>query len=180
MLTDRDRCRLLEIARSAVVAHLGGLSAPSPEARDETLLEPAAAFVTLRAGRALRGCIGSVTATRSLFDTVVGCAVAGATEDPRFPPLDAQELAAVTFEISVLGSFEPITGPHEIETGRHGVVVERGAHRGLLLPQVAVEWEWDGETFLGQTCRKAGLELDAWRSDVRIFRFEAEVFGEEP
>ncbi len=178
MLTEVERRRLLEVARTAVAAHLAGQPAPSLGGLEGALLAPAAAFVTLRRGDQLRGCIGSMTDTRPLVETVAGCAVASATSDPRFPPIESHELSDMAFEISVLGALEPITGPHEIETGRHGLVVEQGRDQGLLLPQVAEEWGWDAEAFLGQTCQKAGLAPDAWRTGARVFRFEAEVFGE--
>src|SRR5262249_57525518 len=82
-------------------------------------------------------------------------------------------------EISLLGPLEPIAGPEDVVLGRHGLVVERDWHRGLLLPQVATEWEWDAETFLAQTCHKAGLPRDAWKHWAKTWRFEAEVFGEK-
>ena len=92
--------------------------------------------------------------------------------------LDAVEQVLTRIEISVLGPLEAIDGPSQIEVGRHGLVVELGWHRGLLLPQVATEWRWDAETFLAHTCHKAGLPRDAWKHGAKIFRFEAEVFGE--
>jgi len=89
------------------------------------------------------------------------------------------ELPHIDIEISLLGPLEPIAGPAEIEIGRHGLVIHHGWARGLLLPQVAVEWRWDAETFLTQTCHKAGLPNDAWQHGAKIWRFEAEVFGEK-
>ena len=88
----------------------------------------------------------------------------------------AEELDAIAIEISLLGPLEPIAGPQDIDVGRHGLVVERGWQRGLLLPQVATEWRWDAETFLAQTCQKAGLPKDAWKNGAKVWRFEAEVF----
>ena len=104
-------------------------------------------------------------------------------EDPRFVDYfrsvtPESELAELSIEVSLLGPLEPVSSSAEVEIGRHGLVIERGRRRGLLLPQVACEWGWDAETFLAQTCRKAGLPLDAWRSGARIWRFEAEVFGD--
>jgi uncharacterized protein (TIGR00296 family) len=84
----------------------------------------------------------------------------------------------VEIELSLLGPLEPVGGPSEIDIGRHGLVVERGWSRGLLLPQVATEWGWDVETFLAHTCRKAGLPDDSWKRGATLWRFEAEVFGE--
>jgi uncharacterized protein (TIGR00296 family) len=106
------------------------------------------------------------------------CAVAAGTTDPRFPPITPQELDELDIEISLLGPLEPVAGPQDIQIGRHGLVVEQGWQRGLLLPQVATEWQWDAETFLAHTCHKAGLPRDAWKHGAQVFRFEAEVFGE--
>jgi len=109
---------------------------------------------------------------------VTRCAVAACSADPRFPPVTPAELEQIEIEISLLGPLEPITGPQEIEIGAHGLVVEMGWQRGLLLPQVATEWKWDAEAFLAHTCHKAGLPRDAWRHGAKVWRFEAEVFGE--
>ena len=109
---------------------------------------------------------------------MVRCAGDAATLDPRFPPLPLDDLPKVVLEISVLGPVEPVADSAEIEVGRHGLVVEQGTHRGLLLPQVPTEWGWDRATFVSQTCVKAGLAPDAWRSGARLFTFEADVFGE--
>jgi uncharacterized protein (TIGR00296 family) len=92
--------------------------------------------------------------------------------------LPLEDLAEVVLEISVLGPAEPLADPAEVEVGRHGLIVEQGTHRGLLLPQVPTEWGWDRETFVSQTCVKAGLAPDAWRTGATLFTFEAEVFGE--
>jgi uncharacterized protein (TIGR00296 family) len=88
------------------------------------------------------------------------------------------ELPGLELEISLLGPLEPLPSPDAIDIGRHGLVVEHGSRRGLLLPQVAAERNWDRETFLAQTCHKAGLPDDAWKKGARVFRFDAEVFSE--
>ena len=174
-LPDEERRTLLAIARAAVVARAGGRRAPVTASMTD---RHAGAFVTLRIGDTLRGCIGHVEASRPLVETVRRVAAAAAAEDPRFPALSEDELARVVIEISVLGPLAICTDPTTIEVGRHGLVVEDGVHRGLLLPQVAVEWGWDGQTFLAQTCVKAGLRPDAWRRAAKIFTFEAVVFSE--
>jgi hypothetical protein len=92
--------------------------------------------------------------------------------------VSAVELAGLEIEVSLLGLLEPVASPDDIEVGRHGLLVERDRQRGLLLPQVATEWRWDRETFLAQTCHKAGLPRDAWKQGAKVWRFEAEVFGE--
>ena len=177
MLTPHDRQRLLRHARGAIAARLEDCrpeSLPSPGA----LAEPAAAFVSIKLGGRLRGCIGSVEDDEPLAEVVARCAADAATRDPRFPPLPRSALADVRLEISVLTPFRRVTDPAETVVGRHGVMVEQGRHRALLLPQVPAEWGWDRETFLSQTCVKAGLPADAWRTGAAVYTFEAEVFGE--
>ena len=177
MLADDERQTLLRIAREAVTARAHARDVPSDLVRID---RSGGAFVTLRVAETLRGCIGHVEADRPLVDIVRRVAAAAASEDPRFPPLRPPELSDVVIEISVLGPLETCRGPTHIEVGRHGLVVDDGEHRGLLLPQVAVEWGWDGHTFLSQTCVKAGLKPDAWQGGLQIFTFEAEVFSESP
>jgi AmmeMemoRadiSam system protein A len=177
MTTDADRQRLLQIARHAITAHATG--APSP-AVDAGWLPSrrGGAFVTLHKAGELRGCIGHVETTDLLTHVVARCAVAASSADPRFPAIGLAELSLIAIEISVLGVFEPIVGPGDVEIGRHGLLVEQGRRRGLLLPQVAVEWKWDAAMFLSQTCRKAGLPAEGWRNGGIAWRFEAEVFSE--
>ncbi len=179
-LSDAERRRLLLIARATVAARLGDPTADGATDTGETeaLRRRAGAFVTLRVAGALRGCIGHVEADAPVSEIVRRVAVAAATEDPRFPALTRAELAEVLFEVSVLGPLLDLADASGIEVGRHGLVVEEGTHRGLLLPQVAVEWGWDARSFLGQTCRKAGLPPDAWTRGARVWTFEAEVFAE--
>jgi len=173
---ETDRRRLLQIAREAITAHVSG--APAVELSACPSLErPGGAFVSIHHGGELRGCIGLLEA-QSLLRVVRDCAVAACSADPRFTPVSADELVALEIEVSVLGSFEPIASPDDIEVGRHGLLVEQEGQRGLLLPQVATEWRWDRETFLAQTCNKAGLRRDAWKQGAKVWRFEAEVFGE--
>jgi AmmeMemoRadiSam system protein A len=176
-----DRAALLRLARRAVEAAVRGEAGPdvAGEAPGGVLAAPGAAFVTLHLHGQLRGCIGTVTPRgEPLAQNVVAMARAAALEDPRFPPLRLEELAAIELESSVLGPLVPVEDPGEVVVGRDGLLVEEGFRRGLLLPQVPVEWGWSRETFLAQTCVKAGLPADAWRRHARLFRFEAEVFGE--
>ena len=179
MISEVDRHLLLQIARDAIVAHVAGGDAPS--ASGSGVLDGAGcAFVTIHSHGELRGCIGHVDADEPLGRVVLRCAVAACSADPRFPPVGASELSHLELEISVLGPLEAIALPDDIEIGRHGLVVEMGWHRGLLLPQVASEWNWDRETFVAQTCHKAGLPRDAWKHGAKMWRFEAEVFAEKP
>jgi AmmeMemoRadiSam system protein A len=137
-------------------------------------------FVTWKRDGQLRGCIGSVAPVRPLWADVEANAVHALLEDPRFPPATPDELADLRLEISVLTPFVPISDPlRDVKIGVHGLLVARGHNRGLLLPQVPVEWGWDVPAFLGQSCRKAGLPADAWRDPkTTISTFTAEVFGE--
>jgi AmmeMemoRadiSam system protein A len=178
MLSESQKGALLRIARESVECHLAGdqlvvgISAPLPHV--------SGVFVTIKRAGALRGCLGVLEMRGSLAEEVARCARDSATADPRFPPMSVAELADTSLEISVLGPLEEIDPRLEssVEMGRHGLVIEQGPRRGLLLPQVAIEWRWTREQFLRQTCRKAGLPRDAWQNGARVFRFDAEVFGE--
>ncbi|HZL98067.1 MAG TPA: AmmeMemoRadiSam system protein A [Terriglobales bacterium] len=176
-LDESQRKSLLGIARRALEGYLGAGKIPPGEGAHGTLAAPGAAFVTLTKNGRLRGCIGYTQAVAPLFKVVQECAVAAATEDPRFPPVSPKELPSLRVEISVLTPLFPIR-PEEVEIGKHGLMVEQGRTRGLLLPQVPVEWGWDRETFLDQACVKAGLPPSAWRHGATLRAFTAEVFGE--
>jgi AmmeMemoRadiSam system protein A len=177
MFTENQQRALVEIARAAVRRSVSG-GAPEP-ARDDQFPEASGAFVTLKKHGELRGCIGTLECRRSLPEEVARVAVSAAREDPRFEPVRPAELDDLDVEVSVLGPLEQIDpmDPQTIVIGRHGLVVEHGRRRGLLLPQVATEWNLDRETFLAQTCAKAGLPTDCWRKGARVYRFAAEVFG---
>jgi AmmeMemoRadiSam system protein A len=173
------RSFLLRLARATIAARLGDRALPAAAPEDPVLLEPRGAFVTLTSGGRLRGCIGHVVGVSPLWMSVRDNALAAAFGDPRFPPLADHELPGVHIEISALSPLVECA-PEEVTVGRDGVLVERGAARGLLLPQVAVEHGWDRETFLDHTCRKAGLAAGSWRDPaIVLFRFSAEVFGED-
>jgi AmmeMemoRadiSam system protein A len=162
MTAEHDRHLLLTLAREAIEAY-AGVAAARGAGASRVLDEPGGAFVTLHKHGELRGCIGHIEPNEPLGQVITRCAVAAASADPRFPPITVDELEQIHIEISLLGLVEPIHGPAEIDVGRHGLVVEQGWQRGLLLPQVATEWNWDAETFLTHTCHKAGLPRDAWK-----------------
>jgi AmmeMemoRadiSam system protein A len=171
-----DQLRLLQIARESVkAASEGRCYIPPPEA-EPALLDPRATFVTLRKAGELRGCVGSMVARSPLYRAVAESAYSAAMEDPRFPPVEARELPALSIDISVLSPFTGIR-PEEIVVGRHGLMVTLGASRGLLLPQVAVEHHLNAEQFLEMTCRKAGLPRDAWRTGAKLQAFTADHFS---
>ncbi len=176
-LSDVEREELLGIARRAATTWLHEGRVPDEAPVSEKLKAPGAAFVTLTARGRLRGCIGYTEARAPLYRTVQECAVASATEDPRFLPLTPDEIGAVHIEISVLTPLLPVR-PEDVAVGVHGLLVTRGGRRGLLLPQVPGEYGWDRETFLAQVCVKAGLPRDAWRTGAELYSFTAEVFGE--
>jgi len=178
MTDTRDRQTLLKIARDAVTAHVGRArqEAAIPEGWES---RNGGAFVTIHHRGELRGCIGHIEADQLLVRVVAQCAVSACSADPRFAPVAADELPDIDVELSLLGPLEQVRGPADVEIGRHGLLVSLGGRRGLLLPQVATECNWDGVTFLAQTCRKAGLSFDAWKDGATIWRFEAEVFGEK-
>jgi AmmeMemoRadiSam system protein A len=180
VINEADRQRLLRAAREAIVAHVSGEEVDLPTGMEvsDSLGRPGAAFVSIHHGGELRGCIGHLEAKLPLLQVVCECAVAASSADPRFPAISPVELPGLEIELSVLGPFEPLASAEELEVGRHGLFVERQWQRGLLLPQVATEWGWDRETFLAQTCHKAGLPRDAWKKDAKVWRFEAEVFAE--
>lgn len=151
---------------------------PGPDVRPP-LDRPLGAFVTIHLGAELRGCLGRVTADWAVGRTVAHLAEAVADSDPRFHPVTRDELDQLLIEISLLTP-EREAAADAVEVGRHGLIIESRGHRGLLLPQVAVEHGWDRTTFFRQACLKAGLPPDAWLADARLYVFEAEVFGEPP
>jgi uncharacterized protein len=177
MTSDTDRRRLLDLAREAITANVMRHRAPAPDL-DGVFARRGGVFVSLHSRGELRGCIGHLDADEPLGRLVLRCAVDASSRDPRFPAVTAEELTGIDIELSLLGPLQSITGAHDVLVGRDGLVVELGWQRGLLLPQVAVEWKWDSETFLSHTCRKAGLPLDAWKKGARLWRFDAEVFGD--
>ncbi len=177
-LAESEKQSLLQVARTALTAAVEGSRVTEFLPEDGALGRPGGAFVTLfRAGR-LRGCIGQLPAQAKLVGVVAHCARAVATEDPRFAPVEAAELPDITIELSVLSSLADIR-PEQIEVGKHGLLVSKGLRRGVLLPQVATQFRWNGMRFLEATCEKAGLKPDAWKTaETRVEAFTAEVFSE--
>lgn len=180
MHSTEQRRRILALAREAITEFvLHHRDIPPPQ--DDYLLEPSGAFVTLTIEGELRGCIGFPEARFPLGEAIVKAAVYAATEDPRFPSLTAEELPLVELEVSVLSPAHPISDPSEIVVGEHGLILTFGYARGLLLPQVPVEHEWDRDQYLANICRKAGVHEQAWKDPRAVLEvFTAEVFGEEP
>ncbi len=178
-LTGEEKRRLLYLARQTLEAKFSGEALPELDPPAGPLSEIRGAFVTLKKGGQLRGCIGHVAGVEPLWESVRSNAINAAFHDPRFNPLSSNELPNVEIEVSALTPLQEVASPEEVQVGVHGVMIERGLYRGLLLPQVATEYGWDRETFLDYTCRKAGLRPGCWKDPVtRILVFSAEVFSE--
>jgi AmmeMemoRadiSam system protein B/AmmeMemoRadiSam system protein A len=180
-LTGAQQVELLSIARRSLEGQLlkGEMLALDPPA-DPVLSRQLGAFVTLELGGELRGCIGHVHGDAPLYQTVAQAAVDAAVNDPRFPPLPADQLGDVEIEVSLLSPFKRVRDVHdaaEIEVGRHGLYLLYGQQRGVLLPQVPVEQGWERAEFLQQICFKAGLPADCWER-ATLYTFTAKVFGE--
>jgi uncharacterized protein (TIGR00296 family) len=181
---------LVNLARQTVTEILkNGKTLQVPKNVSSKLMEPCGVFVTLNTFRnetkMLRGCIGLPYPTTPLVQAVIEAAASAATQDPRFPPVGPEELDYIVFEVSVLTPPElvkatiPTDYPSKIKVGQDGLIMEKGYHKGLLLPQVPVEWKWKEEEFLCQTAIKAGLSPDSWLlKDTKIYKFHAIIFEE--
>jgi AmmeMemoRadiSam system protein A len=171
-----ERACLLRIAHQSIEDTAEGLRY-TPDPPTPHLQEPRGVFTTVYLHKQLRGCVGYPAAIAPLYRAVAETAKAAAFEDLRFPPLRTEEIPLLEISLSVLSPLSAIR-PEEVEVGRHGLVVSQSNQRGLLLPQVPVEHDWDRTTFLEQTCKKAGLPRDAWQQGATIEAFTAEVFGD--
>lgn len=182
---------LVKLARKAVEEFLKTKRRiPPPENVSQNLMQPCGVFVTINSIRGeekeLRGCIGLPYPTIPLMEAVIESAISSATQDPRFYPLSLEELDNVVFEVSILTPPQlvevknPSEYPSKIKIGVDGLIIERGFYKGLLLPQVPVEWGWDEEEFLCQCCLKAGLPPDCWlMKGTKVYKFQAVIFEEE-
>lgn len=180
MLEEREKIFCLKLARTTLENHFKGISVKiDPPKEYENLRKRRGAFVTLLKDDKLRGCVGILEPSYPLYEVIQEMAISAAFKDPRFSPLTREELDLIEIEISVLsplkrGSIE------EIEIGKHGVYLIRGIYRGVLLPQVPVEYGWDKKTFLEHLCMKAGLPPDCYEEeDTEFYLFTAEVFREK-
>jgi uncharacterized protein (TIGR00296 family) len=151
-------------------------------------MEKAGVFVTLTTypEEDLRGCIGHPYPDSPLVQALIDSSVSACSKDPRFPPVEKEELRKIVIEVTILTPPEvihvskPVEYSQHVEVGKHGLIVRKGWYQGLLLPQVPGDYGWDAEEFLSQTCRKAGLPLSAWiDKDTQVFRFEGIIFGEQ-
>ena len=182
MLEERDKKEILKLVRLAIESKFYSEKKQDLE-RQKRIVEKIGlnngVFVTINKGGNLRGCIGYIYPIKEFQDLVVDAAISAAFRDPRFDPVSEEELSSLEIEVSILSEPKKIESISEIEVGKHGLIVRRGYHQGLLLPQVATEYGWDKITFLQHTCIKAGLHpLDFKKEDTEIFTFTAEVFSE--
>ena len=176
-LSRKDQQLLLTIARETINSYVTNKTIPSLPVTDPALQEQRGCFVTIKKSGALRGCIGTFSADNPLVRTIQEMAISAATRDPRFYPMKTADLADYQVEISVLSPLQKIDSVDEIVVGEHGLYIEKGIARGVLLPQVATEYGWDRETFLKQTCLKAGLRPDEWKDGAEISIFSADIFS---
>jgi AmmeMemoRadiSam system protein A len=178
-LNPEEKKYLLMLARNTIETLLAKNSFPETQPVSKKIQKKFGVFVTLHKKGHLRGCIGYVEGYKPLFEAVMDMAKSAAFNDPRFPPVKEDELKDIDIEVSVLSPLKNIENIDEIQVGEHGIIIQQGYHKGLLLPQVATEWGWDREEFLRQTCHKAGLPVNAWQeSDTQIQIFSAEIFSE--
>lgn len=182
MYSEQDKKFLLNLARKAIENYLNNgttLKIKESELPSPNLAENRGCFVTLHTqDNQLRGCIGVIVAEAPLYKNIIDYAITAATRDPRFKPVTKDELNDLHLEISAMGPIEPIEDFNKIEIGKHGLIIKNGYNQGLLLPQVATEWDWDKKTFLENTCLKAGLPRDAYQwPETSVSYFSAEVFN---
>jgi uncharacterized protein len=173
-----ERRRLLSIAHESILSAVERRPFADAPPASPVLSEARGVFTTLYLDGQLRGCVGYAAPVAPLYRAVVETSRAAAFEDSRFTPVTAEEAKRIKISLSVLSPLSPIH-PEAVVPGHHGLVISQGNRRGLLLPQVPVEYGWDRETFLDQTCRKAGLPLDAWKKDATVEAFTAETFADD-
>ena len=181
-LNKNEKQVLVKIARDTLALYLNRRVLPQLSAYPATpnLQKECGVFVTLKnkKNKELRGCIGYLSGVKPLRESVRDCTVEAATRDQRFPPMQAGEDQTVTIEISVLTPPQKIGSITQIEIGKHGLIISKGMRRGVLLPQVPVEWGWNRDDFLKAICQKAGLPEDAWKEGADLYIFTAQVFAE--
>ena len=175
-MSAKEKELLLGIAREAIISYVQEGAIPEREVNNSNLLVEQGCFVSIKINGMLRGCIGNFLSDKPLYRLVQEMAISAATRDPRFYPMKKEDLKDFDLEISVLSPLHKISSIEEIEVGVHGLYLEKNFSRGVLLPQVAVEYGWDRDTFLSQTSIKAGLGKDDWQEGTDIYTFSAMVF----
>ncbi|MCK4475214.1 MAG: TIGR00296 family protein, partial [Methanophagales archaeon] len=186
MLTEEEGKEGLKLARAAIEKYLSeNIKIKDGEDLPVIFEEKRGVFVTLNKYGDLRGCIGYPYPIFKLKEAIIDAAISAAVNDPRFPSVTKEEIGDIVIEITILTTpqvlkTKPKDLPKQVEIGRHGLIVKRGIYQGLLLPQVATEYNWSAEEFLCQTCWKAGLPQDAWlEEDTEVSTFEGQIFKEE-
>ena len=179
LLNEEEQDFLLDVARKTIIEHATTGKTPEFGTDNPRLNRKSGAFVTLHEKNgALRGCIGYIEPIKALLQTIVDMAVACSARDPRFHAVTPDEFPNLDLEVSVLTPLQEIDDIEKIRVGEHGLMIKKGHFSGLLLPQVATEYGWDRQQFLKETCRKAGLESDAWQKpDAKLLVFCAQIFG---
>lgn len=177
-ITSVQKCELLDLVHNTLDYFFSQKREPNFTTSDETYLQNAGAFVTLFNSGKLRGCIGHTQADKPLYALIQDMAISAATIDPRFVSVTQEELPDIHVEVSVLSPLFPIS-VEQVEVGKHGLMLEYGGMRGLLLPRVPVEHGWDKDTYLAHLCLKAGLPIDVWERNPKLSAFTACEFSEE-
>jgi AmmeMemoRadiSam system protein A len=179
-LNRNQQVQLLKLARKTIAEELKIKQNDVLELDDRIFQEKCGAFVTIHSCGDLRGCIGYIVGIKPIPQTICDMAKASAFSDPRFEKLCREEFDRIDIEISLLSPLERVHDVSEIKVGRDGLIITRGPHTGLLLPQVPVEQGWGRDQFLEYTCYKAGLPGNAWKlPGTKIEKFSAQVFGEK-
>jgi hypothetical protein len=179
LISDDGKKELLIIARRSIEEYIKHRRIPEFKIKNKEIFNKRGVFVTLKKNGILRGCIGIIKPVFPLYKAVIRSAISSAFNDPRFLPLSKNEIKDIDIEISALSPLRRVEDVSEIKVGTHGILIEKGPHRGILLPQVAVEYRWDRDRFLEATCRKAGLPKDAWKKGGQIYIFTADIFNED-
>ncbi|KYK38557.1 MAG: TIGR00296 family protein [Theionarchaea archaeon] len=180
MLTEEQGQRLIQIARQNIIYYLKNRQMLSVNDVLFEFQEKQGVFVTLKKHETLRGCIGYPEPVYPLMAALLDSSISAAVRDPRFPPVTAEEMDDITVEVTVLTTPQKIDpDPQNVTIGKDGLMVEKGMFKGILLPQVPVEWEWNAEEFLCQTCIKAGLPPDCWLDgETIVYKFQGQIFSE--
>ncbi|WP_456329334.1 TIGR00296 family protein [Archaeoglobus sp.] len=183
LLSKEDGERAVKLAREAIETYLEERKILQKRL-DGVFSEKRGVFTTLTKHGNLRGCIGFPYPVKRLDEAIIESAIAAAVDDPRFEPVRLSEMNEIVVEVTILTPPEKIEAkpkdlPNHVEIGRHGLIVKMGPFSGLLLPQVAVEYNMDAEEFLSETCMKAGLPLDCWLTGAEVYRFEGQIFKEK-
>lgn len=173
-LSDKEKKELLTLAKDTIEEYVSSGSVVERNIQNPQFKADGAVFVTIKKNGSLRGCIGNIQPVMSLYQSVIKNAIAASSSDPRFPPLKKEELKDISVEVSILSPLIPLKDTRNIQVGKHGLVIRKGAQSGILLPQVATEFGWDKDTFLEMVCMKAGLPKSAWK-EAELLTFTAEV-----